>query len=673
MPKSILDIEVNDEAFKRFVELFNQYKDELAKLPDAWKEAGAATTDAGKYAGILTGAILAQTEMLREQSAEQRKTNDEERAAARDRGNEARAAADAAKKRREEAKETAREEAAAAKAREDHYEKTKQFYRDSATLTGSIARNARAVAEFSIKSIGYGLIGSGGMLWGIDALANAVSGQRRSAQGLGVTSAEQQAFNVNFGSRMVGGDFLGQVQGAKSDLASQWKFAALGISQSAMQGEDTADLGIDVIRRAQKLWQQAGPAGHNTTWMQAHGLDAFMDFATWQRIGKASPAQMEGYIGQYRKDVGTMGAPDAIQENWQNFSVQMKRAADQIEKVFVVGLNDLVNPLTKLSEAVVTALSGFLGNPHLKEWIDDISEVIGRLAVYLKSDDFSADVKSLVDGVAAMGQAIWRFVKWFGGSAPPGQGDGSAPTPSQMVIGRNFMKEHPIPSGGGFGINPGSAPMVQTGLPGLYLQPGGWGDRIRKWWEGSAGSYMPAPLASDTAQEIATRASIANIDPSFMQDLARAEGGTSMSSKGAIGTMQLMPGTAAEIGVDPNDPHQNITGGIAYFSQLLAKFHGNYAAAAAAYNAGPNNAAVAHFAETGDASQLPMETQRYINTIMRLQAERSSAAKADTTRGDDAQSVLQRLRQQAARVTVNLNITNQTGAQVAMLANAVQQ
>jgi hypothetical protein len=76
---------------------------------------------------------------------------------------------------------------------------------------------------------------------------------------------------------------------------------------------------------------------------------------------------------------------------------------------------------------------------------------------------------------------------------------------------------------------------------------------------------------------------------------------SAVSPKGATGLGQLMPATAAELGVDPNDPFQNIEGSARYLAQQYATF-GSWPLALAAYNAGPGNVrkhgGIPPFAET---------------------------------------------------------------------------
>ncbi|HSR10638.1 MAG TPA: lytic transglycosylase domain-containing protein [Thermodesulfobacteriota bacterium] len=98
----------------------------------------------------------------------------------------------------------------------------------------------------------------------------------------------------------------------------------------------------------------------------------------------------------------------------------------------------------------------------------------------------------------------------------------------------------------------------------------------------------PADSLSQAAEEIAGKH---GVPPQLVKSIIRAESNgnsRAVSPKGAMGLMQLMPGTARELGVsDPFDPMANIRGGVQYLGNLLSEFSGDVTLALAAYNAGP--------------------------------------------------------------------------------------
>lgn len=156
-----------------------------------------------------------------------------------------------------------------------------------------------------------------------------------------------------------------------------------------------------------------------------------------------------------------------------------------------------------------------------------------------------------------------------------------------------------------------------------------------------AASVSPAPLMNapkpikiaqpvNLEQVVKDASGKHQIDPDFINSVIRAESGfntRAVSPKGAQGLMQLMPGTASNLGVsNAFDPNANVDGGTRYLRWLLEKYDYDVPKALAAYNAGP------HRVEQYHGVPPYLETRAYVARIIRdfnkkkLAEQRAAAA-----------------------------------------------
>src|SRR5690606_5984777 len=140
---------------------------------------------------------------------------------------------------------------------------------------------------------------------------------------------------------------------------------------------------------------------------------------------------------------------------------------------------------------------------------------------------------------------------------------------------------------------------------------------------------MPQPVASaptavrvsagDVSGAIASASRRYGVSRDLIEAVAWQESRynqAAVSRAGAAGVMQLMPGTARDLGVDRFDLTQNVHGGAAYLSKMLNRFGGDIRLALAAYNAGPGAV------ERHGGVPPYRETQGYVSTILANLAQR---------------------------------------------------
>ncbi len=122
---------------------------------------------------------------------------------------------------------------------------------------------------------------------------------------------------------------------------------------------------------------------------------------------------------------------------------------------------------------------------------------------------------------------------------------------------------------------------------------------------GDPGPEALAPLIEEAAAAY-------GVDANLVRSVIEVESGfrvDSLSPKGAMGLMQLMPRTARELGVDdPYDPRQNVLGGTRYLRQLIDRYGGDVRTALSAYNWGMGNL-------ERDREKMPAETVAYVERV----------------------------------------------------------
>jgi soluble lytic murein transglycosylase-like protein len=131
---------------------------------------------------------------------------------------------------------------------------------------------------------------------------------------------------------------------------------------------------------------------------------------------------------------------------------------------------------------------------------------------------------------------------------------------------------------------------------------------------GLGGPIDPAlAVPARYAVKVAELAARFDLSPALLEAVVWQESrwrADALSPVGARGLAQLMPGTAREMGVDPDDPFANLEGGARYLRQQLDRFDGDVEKALAAYNAGPGRVIAA-----GGIPRI-RETQLYVASVM---------------------------------------------------------
>lgn len=524
--KSIIDIDVDDSKFQRFQDQFNRYTELLKRQPEIWKRIGGMHQQHEKSMVAIVAAVTKMTQQRRQSVVHMEAENKEVEHSSR------------------------------------LWTSIKHSTQD---VAGNIESGARGLMKWAtlLGGIGAGLLGIGGLL-GFDKLAGTISGQRRTATGLGMSIGEQQAFGTDFGRFLNTDSFMGWVAGMQQDISKQAPAMALlghplsGTSADYLQMLDAIRAFARQPRFKGQGLSMLGPV------FGAYGLDLSQE--DQRRLRDMSDTEYQSQRGAYLADAQRLNIPDRGAMAFQNFTTQMERVAQQMRASLGPALQGLTGPLTRLSEGMANALAAFLKTDAVRDGINSLAKGLNEFATYLGSEAFKEDVRTFGEGLHDLASFV---------SNPIGSLGAKMRNPSQMA---------------------------QYAM--LEAMPSAWGA------EKSAKSYF-AYLA-DLDKEF-------KLPPGTLERIKWLESGASMDpnitnkKSGALGLMQLMPATADRYGASATDPTSSAIGAGLYMQDLLKRFHGDLAKALAAYNGAKDLDQLIAAHPANWQKYLPAETQSYLN------------------------------------------------------------
>lgn len=392
--KSIVEIDVQDEKFKSFLEKFNEYQKALSELPEQWRGAVHGLGEAAKETERVRDGTEGITKAFADGVAALASVND---------------GLDRLNGNLEKATKTQAEFNKKSGGARNFLNKASK---DAKSLAGHIKDATTSLLSWgTVLGLFSGLAGAGG-LWGLNHLAGNASAQRFTAMGLGTTAGGLNSTAVDF-QKALGNPVgtLGAIRDAQLDLSKRWQFRAMGVDNP---DRDPAELLPEMIKAARDIFVRNGSTQQGA---EAYGLTNYFTLDDLNRFKKMSDEEIDAMAKQAQQDTRRLQLTDQQLRQWQDFNIQLDRSKVSIGNTFIRGLAPLAPELGKLSDAFSGAIETVLKSPELGKWIDGLSDSIRRFGNYLASPEFQKDVEAFISGVERLGRVIGKVIDWISGKS----------------------------------------------------------------------------------------------------------------------------------------------------------------------------------------------------------------------------------------------------------------
>ena len=373
--KSILDVDVQQQSFERFLNLWNEYQEQLKKQPEIWTKISAIQAKAAGGLAEYKATTEAHISNLREaQEAAEAQNKDLMRSHSIWQGIEG-----------------------ASRSTASH---VKDMTLSMLKWTGLLSGLGALTSYFSIA----GLMG----------LGTDVYGWRKSSMGLGVTSGQQRAFDISFG-RLLGSPegFLGGINTAVSNLSMQAPLLSLGVNPN----QSTSQVAIDTLQalRTKALTTPTNQLGIMEQMYQLGNLGISVE--DLRRLQSMRGGEFNQLLGTYGAQQRGLGLNDRTQKAWTDFVMSMDVAKSRIENVFVSGLAPLTPSIAHLAGSFADLLAKLMKGQGLSNIIKDVSTWMDKFSGEIKKPEFIGSLQKLATEAEAAADAlapIGKVLGWTG-------------------------------------------------------------------------------------------------------------------------------------------------------------------------------------------------------------------------------------------------------------------
>ena len=573
------DITEGNERFKEFLKNFENYKQALAKLPGMYAVVNKTVEEIAQ----VTQEIADSEEKKTGQLEEQKKLHEDSAEAVQEEGEAAEEGAKTQERITRELRiqlDVYHRRVASARQTEQSAKSTYEWTKYTAIAWNSIKSDASSIFNLGKGVLSFlnpfnspwaftkGLLGVGGTLFGMDLLGNSASRGLRSSVGMGTGYGEQNALGLTYNRVADASSLLNSVANAKASIGgAEW--SALTVMGVDMRG-DNSQVSKRALDRARGLAKSTPEELWQSMLVEGFGLGNLgIGSQDLRRFKNMSDPEWERYSKQFGTRSDQIGINEATLRKWQDFVNTLDVTGKRIESSLIRGLVSAAGPLEKLSDAAASVIEKFIGSKSFEWVIGKITTGLSTFADYISSPKFATDMQALWDGLASMGAFLNRL---FGTSTPT-----SSPQP--VITFEQYRKQH-------------FDHWLHKGKEGDPTQERIVRDNYKEYLR-QQGHTQGSGMAN---QSILVPSSASAAPGSLLDTIARLETGghpnpdRAISSAGAIGRYQIMPGTAAGYGVSRDqlfDPATNKATAEKLLADLSARYKGNTAAILAAYNAGP--------------------------------------------------------------------------------------